>query len=87
MLNLLQEARSYWRKLDEVEAAYQRGELSIQEVDTRVHQLMADLGQARRRALKDAWASLQVGISAQWETFAGTVAIGVLAVWWLTTVA
>lgn len=87
MTDLLQATRDYWKKLDDVEAAYQRGELSVPEVDARVHTLMAELGATRRQALKDVWASVQVTLSQQREAIAGTVAIGLLAYLWLATVA
>ena len=72
MIDLLQATRDYWRKLDEVEAAYQRGELSVPEVDAQVHDLMAKLGASRRQAFKDLWASLQVTVTQQREAIAGT---------------
>ena len=87
MTDLLQATRDYWKKLDDVEAAYQRGELTVPEVDDRVHTLMAELGATRRQALKDLWASAQVTLSQQREAIAGTVAIGLLAYLWLATVA
>ncbi|WP_039725351.1 hypothetical protein [Leptolyngbya iicbica] len=87
MIDLLQATRDYWRKLDEVEAAYQRGELSVPEVNARVHELMTELGEARRQTFKDLWASLQVTVSQQREAIAGTVAVGLLAYLWLATLA
>jgi len=87
MINLLQATRDYWKQLDEVEAAYQRGELSVPEVDARVHELMAELGATRRQALRELWASAQVTLSQQREAIAGTVAVGLLAYLWLATLA
>jgi hypothetical protein len=87
MINLLQATRDYWKKLDAVEAAYQRGELSVPEVNARVHDLMAELGATRRQAFKDLWASAQVTISQQREAIAGTVAVGLLAYLWLANLA
>jgi hypothetical protein len=85
--DLLNATQEYWKKLDAVEAAYQRDELSIEEVDAEVKQLMSDLGSARRRALSDTWARLHLFVSQQREAIAGTVAIVSLAYLWLSTVA
>ena len=85
--DLISATRSYWRKLDEVEAAYKRDELSIQEVNAEVKRLMTELGVARRRALRDGWAILQNFVRQQRETIAGTAAIAALAYFWITTVA
>ncbi len=41
--NLFQATFDYWRKLDELEAAYQKGEIPLKEVDARVADLMAEL--------------------------------------------
>lgn len=49
--NLLTATQEYWKKLDELEKAYQRGEVSLEEVDCRVSELMAELGEERRAAL------------------------------------
>jgi len=87
MIDLLQATRDYWKKLDEVEAAYKRSELSVPQVDARVHHLMAELGATRRQAFKDLWASAQVTISQQREAIATVPAIGLLAYLWLATVA
>ncbi|MEM6435934.1 MAG: hypothetical protein AAF773_19090 [Cyanobacteria bacterium P01_D01_bin.115] len=87
LTDLTSATRDYWRKLDAVEAAYQRGELSIQAVDAEVKQLMAELGAARRQALRDFWVTLQVFVGQQREAIAGTAAIMVLAYFWIATVA
>lgn len=82
--DLLSATRDYWRKLDAVEAAYKRGELSIEEVDAKVQALMTELGAARQRSLRAFWASLQYFVRQQRETLAGVAAIAVLAYVWLT---
>ena len=46
--NLLNATQEYWRKLDELESAYQQDQVSREEVDRRVSELMAELGQERR---------------------------------------
>lgn len=84
--DLLSATQNYWRKLDEVEAAYRRDEMTIKEVDAEVHRLMVELGDHRRRALKDFWASFQYFVQQQREVLAGTAVLGVLAYVWLATV-
>lgn len=81
--DLMQATRRYWRQLDELEAAYQRGEVSVQEVNARVQQLMEELGQTRREALRAVWASLQHFVQQQRDAIAGAAAIGLLAYVWL----
>lgn len=82
--DLLQATREYWRQLDELEAAYHRDEVSLEEVDVRVEALMQELGQTRRQALRATWVSLQAFVQQQREALAGAAAIGVLAYVWLT---
>jgi histone deacetylase complex regulatory component SIN3 len=50
--NLLEATNEYWRKLNELESAYQRGEVSLEEVNARVATLMAELGQERRASVR-----------------------------------
>lgn len=52
MINLIESTKDYWRKLDELEAAYKRGDVSVEEVDVRVAQLMDELGHERRVTLR-----------------------------------
>lgn len=82
--DLIGATRDYWRKLDAVEAAYRRSELTLAELDTEVKALMVDLGQTRRKALRDVWATVQVFLQQQRETISGVAVIGVLAYAWLT---
>ncbi len=81
--DLIDATRDYWRKLDEVDAAYRRNELNLEEVDARVQSLMVELGQARRKALRDFWATLQVFLQQQREAVTGVAVIGLLAYGWL----
>jgi len=46
--NLFKATQEYWRKLDELESAYQQDQISLEEVDRRVSELMAELAQERR---------------------------------------
>ncbi len=59
LTDLTDATRRYWKKLDAVEAAYKRNEMTLQEVDAEVQRLMTELGQARRRAFRDLWARFQ----------------------------
>ncbi|WOD39181.1 hypothetical protein [Nodosilinea sp. E11] len=81
--DLIGATRDYWRKLDEVEAAYRRQELTIDEVDLKVKALMVELGQTRRQLLSDAWAIFQTFVRQQGDALAGVAALGVLAYVWL----
>lgn len=81
--DLMGATRDYWRKLNEVEAAYQRDELTIEEVNAEVKALMAELGQTRRQLLRDSWAIARTFINQQGEALAGVAALGVLAYVWL----
>lgn len=45
--NLLEATQEYWHKLNELEAAYQRGEVTLEEVDAKVEALMVELGRTR----------------------------------------
>jgi hypothetical protein len=83
--NLLDETRQYWRKLDELEAAYQRGEVTLDEVDAQVAVLMADLGHDRRAALQFFFSNLGRVWDEQRETVLGVVLISVLTVTWVAT--
>jgi len=81
--DLIGATRDYWRKLGEVEAAYYRDELTIEEVNAEVKALMVELGQTRRQLLRDTWALAQTFVNQQGEALAGVAALGVLAYVWL----
>ena len=63
--NLLEATKEYWRQLDELEAAYQQGEIPLEEVDARVAELMAELAIERRAALTCLWHGLQHWLTTQ----------------------
>lgn len=81
--DLIGATRDYWRKLDQVEAAYRRDELTVEEVDANVKALMVELGQTRRQLLRDSWAIAQTFFARQRDALAGVAALGVLAYLWL----
>ena len=85
--DLLSATRNYWRQLDNVEAAYKRNEITLEEVDSEVQRLMAELGHQRRRALREAGASLQYFMQQQRDILTGTAVLGVLAYVWLVNIA
>ncbi|XHX78460.1 MAG: hypothetical protein RBJ76_00485 [Stenomitos frigidus ULC029] len=84
MPNLLEATNNYWRELDALEAAYQRHELSLQEVDARVDALMAKLGQERRDALATFFQGLRQLWQTQREPILGVSILGVLTYAWMT---
>ncbi len=51
MPNLLEATHDYWQKLNELEAAYHRGDVSPEDVEAKVTELMADLGRERKASL------------------------------------
>jgi hypothetical protein len=83
MFDLLDATKNYWRKLDELEAAYQRGEVSLTEVNARVPELMAELSRERRAAI----ALMQPSWSCVWrehqQSIVGTLAVGILTCAWM----
>ena len=82
--NLFQATKEYWRKLDELEVAYQQGEIPLKEVDARVAELMAELAQERRAAFAYLWHSWQHLLTTQRETLMGlAIVILVIYVWLL----
>jgi hypothetical protein len=85
--DLLSATQDYWQKLDEVEAAYNRDEMTLEEVDAEVKHLMTQLGNTRRQALRDFGASVRYFVQQQREILAGTAVIGLLAYLWLINMA
>lgn len=81
--NLFAATNDYWRKLNQLEAAYQRGEVSLEEVDARVKELMAELGQERRAALRFLWDSIGRVWQEQREVVIGLGLVGGLTYAWM----
>ena len=82
MVNLQEATKEYWRKLNELEAAYTRGEVTIEEVDAKVHLLMKELGDARRESLAYLWHSLSLWCSERLEIIAGVAMLGIITYAW-----
>ncbi|MBD1909224.1 MULTISPECIES: hypothetical protein [unclassified Leptolyngbya] len=81
--NLLEATNDYWRKLDELEAAYQRGDVSLEEVDAKVATLMAELGQERRAAVRFLLDNVTRVWREQRELVVGLGLIGALTYAWV----
>ncbi len=83
--NLIEATKEYWRKLDELEAAYQQGEIPLEEVDAKVAELMAELAIERRAALTYLWQGWQHWLTTQRETFIGLAIVAVVTYAWVLT--
>ncbi|MGK7872464.1 MAG: hypothetical protein AB4426_03890 [Xenococcaceae cyanobacterium] len=81
--NLLEATKEYWRKLDELEAAYKQGEIPLEEVDARVAELMAELAQERRAAFTYFWRGWQHWLTAQRETLIGLAILALVTYAWV----
>lgn len=82
MVNLIEETKDYWRDLDVLEAAYQQGEISIEEVDARVAQLTEKLGQKRREAWRLFVLNITAGLQDQRETVLGLTLLTIVIYVW-----
>lgn len=87
MPNLLEATKEYWQELDRLEAAYNRGEISSEQVDAEVQQLMANLGEKRRQALNWAWQSIRIRLQEQAELIAGLALMAICFSGWMLTIA
>ena len=83
--NLLQATKEYWRQLDELEIAYQQGEISIDEVDARVADLMAELADERRAAFRYLWHGCLHWITTQKETVISLAILALVTYAWALT--
>ncbi|VEP16170.1 conserved hypothetical protein [Hyella patelloides LEGE 07179] len=83
--HLLQATKEYWRQLDELEAAYQQGDISLEEVDARVADLMAQLAVERRATLSHFWHLFQLMVTRQRETLIGLAILALITYAWALT--
>jgi hypothetical protein len=81
--NLIEATNEYWRKLNELETAYQRGEVSLEEVDARVAILTGELGQERRAIVRFSIDNVSQIWSTQREIVIGLGLISVLTYVWV----
>ncbi|MGA7934673.1 MAG: hypothetical protein WCA35_14100 [Kovacikia sp.] len=81
--DLWSSTNDYWRKLNGLEAAYQRGEVSLQEVNDTVAHLMAELEQERRTTFSALLSVLNQRWQEQKELFLGVSMLGALTYLWV----
>ncbi|MEM6611351.1 MAG: hypothetical protein AAF652_03680 [Cyanobacteria bacterium P01_C01_bin.72] len=83
--NLLQATKEYWRQLDELEIAYQQGEIHLEEVDARVADLIAELAAERRAAFSYFWHGCPYWVKTQKETVISLVILALITYAWMLT--
>ncbi len=83
--NLLEATKEYWRKLDELEAAYQQGKIPLESVDARVAELIAELAVERRAAFTYFRHSCQHWLKTQKETLIGLAILALVTYAWMLT--
>lgn len=81
--DLMEATRDYWRELDKLEAAYQRGDVSIAEVNAKVRKLMTDLSRSRRESFAYLFSGIRRLWNEQREAIVGVAGLGVLTYGWL----
>jgi hypothetical protein len=81
--DLFDATQTYWRKLDQIEADYQQGKLSRQEVDQQVKDLMNELGAQRRAAFFSLWQASRLWINQNQEWLIGLVSVVIAIYLWL----
>ncbi|MGI0484158.1 hypothetical protein ACN4EK_01905 [Pantanalinema rosaneae CENA516] len=81
--NLLAATNHYWRQLNQLDTAYRRGEVSLEEVDAKVEELIAELGRERRATLRYFWYGMQQLWNQQKELILGTSLLLTLTYIWL----
>ena len=81
--NLLQATREYWRKLDELELAYQQGKISLDEVDVRVAELMAELAIERLATFTYFYCICQNWLTVQRQTVIGLAILAIITNGWV----
>jgi len=81
--DLMEATRDYWRELDKLEAAYQRGDVSIAEVNAKVRKLMTDLSRSRRESFAYLFSGIRRVWNEQREAIVGVAGLGVLTYGWL----
>ncbi len=83
--NLFEATKEYWRQLDDLEVAYQQGEIPLEEVNARVAELMAQLAQERRLAFSYFWQGWQYWLTTQKEILIGLAILSVVTYGWVLT--
>ncbi len=83
--NLLEATKEYWRKLDELEVAYQQGKIPLEEVDAKVAELMAELAVERRATFSYFRHICQHWLTTQRETLVGLAVFALVTYAWVLT--
>lgn len=83
MMNPLKATNNHWQQLNELEAAYERGEVSMEEVDAKVERLITDLNQEHREVLSLIFNGLASVWHEQKDTIIGAGLLGVATYAWL----
>lgn len=81
--DLFESTKDYWQKLDKIESAYHNDELTLEEVDAKVKQLMQELGQKRRESLTYFWQSLRHRMSQSQDILIGLGFLVVVVYGWI----
>jgi len=81
--NLLEATKEYWRNLNELDAEYQRGEVSLEEVNARVAKLMVGLGRERRASVRFLLDNVSRIWHEQKELVVGLGMVGALTYAWI----
>ncbi len=81
--NLFEATKTYWRKLDELEAAYQQGKVSTEVVNETVAELMAELAQERRAAFTFVVQTGQHWLGQQKDTLLGLAIFAIAIYGWV----
>jgi hypothetical protein len=81
--NLFEATKKYWCQLDELEVAYQQGKIPLEEVDSRVAELMAELASERRAVFTYFRHSFQYWVTTQKETLIGLVILAIATYVWV----
>lgn len=83
--NLIQATKEYWHKLDQLEAAYQQGEISLEEVDSKVAELIAELAEERRATFTYFRHNWQHRLTKQRENLIGLAILAIVTYIWVLT--
>ena len=81
--NLFQATTEYWRKLDELELAYKKGRISLEEVDVRVAELIAELAVERRATFTYFYRICRHWLTTQRQTVIGLVMLAIITYGWV----
>jgi hypothetical protein len=81
--SLTHATKDYWQKLDELEARFHKGQISLEELNLQVHNLMEELGEERRRTFRELRAGLNYWFSAQGDKVFGGIILALATCLWV----